>query len=135
MTKTETEILLRYMMTMYPNVRMTEQQFEYSVKIWAAEFEKYSKEMVAEAFKVARSESPDWMPSVPKIQKAIDGITSSKRTKSKEQEYMDSHCGKTPEEWAQMESWEQSQEGRDKIRRFQEEFARLINAKLNGERE
>lgn len=41
-------------------------------------------------------------------------------TKSVEQEFKDSHCGKTPKEWEEMESWENSEEGQKKISEFKE---------------
>lgn len=42
--------------------------------------------------------------------------------KSVEQEFKDSHCGKTPKEWEEMESWENSEEGQKKISEFREKI-------------
>jgi hypothetical protein len=115
MTRKETESMLRYMLSMYPNVKMTEQQLAYSVNVWAEEFKSDSCESVAAAFRLARAESPDWMPTVPKIQNAIRQIASTVRVKSKEQEFKDSHCGYSKEEWDKIIAWENSPEGAAKL--------------------
>lgn len=132
MNKQETESLLRYMMSMYPNVRMTDQQFAFNVQMWAKEFENDSCETVGAAFRIARSESPDWMPSIPKIQNAMRAIADEKEStlrlnpKLKEQEFMDSHCGKTESEWKALREWEESSEGRKKIDSYKLRLSRLL---------
>lgn len=118
MTSNEVESLLRYMLIMYPSVKMTNQQFSDTVRIWTSEFSDEECQIVGEAFRIARAESPDWIPSIPRIQKAIHVLKSKLDVKSKEQEFADSHCGKSEEEWKRLIEWERSKDGAEKINQF-----------------
>lgn len=126
MTRKETESMLRYILSMYPNVKMTEQQFAYSVNVWSEEFKSDSCESVAAAFRLARAESPNWIPSVPKIQNAIRQIEATVKVKSKEQEFKDSHCGYSKDEWDAIIEWENSQEGAAKLVEYRKRLNEII---------
>jgi hypothetical protein len=130
MTAEETEKFLRYALSMYPNVKMTNQQFGTFVKIWTKEFKDNPRDVVAKAFRQAQSETPDWMPTIPKVKHTMQTIAAQVRTKSPEQEFRDSHCGKTPEEWEQMMSWKQSPEGAQKIQFYKAQFESILNQSL-----
>lgn len=126
MTKSETETLLRYIIGLYPNVKMTEQEFNDSVNIWYNEFKNDPCKNVMRAFRAARIASPDWMPSVPKIQSALKSFSSIIKEKSPEQEFMDRHCGKTKDEWEEMTRWEKSSDGKEAIKSYRNRISELL---------
>lgn len=121
MNSIETKQFLEYAMSIYPSARMSESLLDKTAKIWAAELSDEPLRRVIEAFKVARAESPDWMPTLPKIQAALDTLP---RKKTQDEEFRDSHCGKTRAEWEQYEEWANSDSGRHKIEQYK---ARLRN--------
>lgn len=127
MTKAETEQLLKYMICLYPNQKMDDQRFNSTVQIWCMEFQTIPCELVGSALNLARLESPDWMPSIPKIQQAIRQIESRIKTKSKEQEFKDSHCGKSEQEWESMNVWKSTSDGINKIKTYKQQFLKLID--------
>lgn len=129
MTRQETESLLRYMLSMYPNTKISEQQFQNMVVIWTSEFKNETPKAVTDAFRAARVEYPDWMPTLPKIQHTLNAQAARVCAKSPEQEFKDSHCGKTQEEWKRMIDWEQSADGASKIKSYKEQFIKLIGEK------
>lgn len=118
MTKDDASMVLRYALSNYPNTKMNDETFSQSVVIWQREFCDKSKEMVIAGFKQARIESPDFLPSIPKIQSAIRMLEMRAKQKSPEDEFRDSHCGKSKEEWQQMKEWESSREGSEKILQY-----------------
>lgn len=118
MTKDDASMVLRYALSNYPNTKMNDEVFSQSVLIWQREFNDESKEMVIAGFKLARIESPDFLPSIPKIQAAVRMIEARIKQKDPEVEFRDSHCGKTKEEWQQLENWESSREGSEKILQY-----------------
>lgn len=118
MTKDDASMVLRYALSNYPNTKMNDETFSQSVVIWQREFNDKTKEMVLAGFKQARIESPDFLPSIPKIQAAIRTIETRIKQKDPEIEFRDSHCGKTKEEWQQMKEWESSREGSEKILQY-----------------
>lgn len=126
MNRNEAETLIRYAMVLYPSFRPSEQQMNSIIGAWTAEFLNEPKEIVAEAFKLARIESPSWMPSVPQIQSAITSIRMTLRVKSKEQEFKDSHCGKSQSEWAEYDKWEKSEQGKEKLNAFRAKLRELV---------
>lgn len=126
MTIEETEAFLRWATSLYPNVKWTTEQFAFNVKSWHKEFEKQPKAIVWRAFGIAQEKNPDWMPTTPRIKKAIESITP--RSKTPEQEFKDSHCGKTREEWDKLCAWEKSKEGAQRIRSYKEQFNQLFNS-------
>ena len=71
MTQADSALIIRYAMAIYPSMRMTEDQIVQTSKIWSNEFANNTREQVIEGFREARMESPDWMPSVSRIQAAI----------------------------------------------------------------
>lgn len=126
MTKDDASIVLRYALSNYPNAKMNDETFSQSVATWQREFNDKSKEIVIAGFKQARIESPDFLPSIPKIQAAIRMIEMRAKQKSPEDEFRDSHCGKSKEEWQQMKEWESSREGSEKIRQYKQRLFELI---------
>lgn len=126
MTKNEAIMIINYALAIYPNVKMTEEQVNNNALIWESELHDKSCEIVSAAFKLARIESPTFMPTVPEIQQAIRYIEMKARFKSDEQEFMDSHCGKTREEWKQMKDWEASAEGKEKIESYKLKLKQLF---------
>lgn len=118
MNRIEAEALIRYAGILYPSFKKTEQEIANIAAAWSAEFSNEPKEIVAEAFRLARIESPDWMPSVPQIQSSINNLKTALRMKSKDQEFKDSHCGKSQSEWADYDKWEKSEQGKEKINSF-----------------
>ena len=127
MTKDESEQIIRYAMMIYPSLRLTDQQVSNSASVWACEFESETKDTVIQAFKLARAESPDWMPSIPKIQSMITTMKLSLKQKSKEQEFRDSHCGKSQDEWESCITWEQSDAGRELVKSFKERLRAIVS--------
>jgi hypothetical protein len=121
--------MLRYAMTIYPSTRWSEEQLKQSSLIWASEFADKACDLVAAAFKLARKDSPDWLPSVPRIQEAIEKIENDiKMQATKElEDYKASHCGKTKEEWEAMRAWETSKDGKQKILEYKRRFATLLD--------
>ena len=118
MTKDESVMLLHYALDNYPGVKMNDETFNQTVDTWQREFNDKTKEIVIAGFKQARIESPDFLPSIPKIQAAIKMIEMRAKQKSPEDEFRDSHCGKSKEEWQQMKEWESSREGAEKILQY-----------------
>ncbi len=122
----EAEALIKYAMVLYPSYKKTEQELSSTAMAWSIEFAGESKEIVAEAFKLARIESPKWMPSVPEIQSAIDTIKTALRVKSDEQEFKDSHCGKSQSEWDDYDRWEKSEQGKEKLNAFKTRLKAIV---------
>lgn len=130
MTQADSAAILRYANSIYPSARMTEAQIIQDSAIWANEFADNTREQVFEGFKVARLDSPDWMPSVTKIQAAIRQIELAaemkKRMKTQDDLFRESHCGKSPEEWKQMRDWESSPEGSQKVKQYKKRLRELL---------
>jgi hypothetical protein len=126
MTKDESVMLLHYALDNYPGVKMNDETFNQTVDTWQREFNDKTKEIVISGFQQARIESPDFLPSIPKIQAAIRMIEMRAKQKSPEDEFRDSHCGKSKEEWQQMKEWESSREGAEKIRQYKQRLSKLF---------
>jgi hypothetical protein len=126
MTKDESVMLLHYALDNYPGVKMNDETFNQTVDTWQREFNDKTKEIVIYGFQQARIESPDFLPSIPKIQAAIRMIEMRAKQKSPEDEFRDSHCGKSKEEWQQMKEWESSREGAEKIRQYKQRLSKLF---------
>lgn len=126
MKANEAEMLIRYAMMLYPSFKQTEQQISKTSIAWANEFCDEPKEVVAEAFRFARLDSPDWMPSVPQIQTAINTIKTALKVKSKEQEFKDSHCGKSQSEWEDYNNWKKSETGKEKLDMFKARLKAIV---------
>lgn len=126
MTAEDTALLIRYMLTMYPNARMDAQKFKETVQNWTDEFRKDSKEAVGQAAREAMAMSPDWMPTVPQIKNALWDISSRIRTKTPEEEFRDAHGGKSKEEWEALEAWERSDEGITKLRMYKKKLQEIF---------
>lgn len=133
MTQADSAAILRYANTIYPSARMTEAQINHDSIIWANEFSNNTREQVFEGFKMARIDSPDWMPSIPKIQAAIRRIEfeaeAKKRLKTPDEIFRESHCGKSTDEWKQLKDWELSPEGRRKIEHYKQRLLELLGGK------
>lgn len=129
MTQSESMSMLRYAMTIYPSTRWSEEQLKQSSLIWASEFADKACDLVAAAFKLARKDSPDWLPSVPRIQEAIEKIEYETKMKAVKEieDYKASHCGKTKEEWEAMRAWETSRDGSLKILEYKRRFSKLLS--------
>lgn len=130
MTLEETELLIRYMLTLYPSKKLSEAEFKTYVQNWHNEFKNESRDIVVAGFKDARVEDPRFIPTVPMIQNAIQDIRSKIRVKSKEQEFRDSHCGKSEAEWNSMVEWEQSQDGSKKLATYKDRLSKLFGGRL-----
>ena len=127
MTKEDSAIILRYAMSIYPSLRMTEDELQQAAIIWSKEFAHNTKEQVIEAFKIARENSPVWMPAIPAIQDAIVSINMRLKRKSDEEEFKDKHCGKSESEWREYKKWEQSPEGKERIMSYKRRLAEILN--------
>jgi hypothetical protein len=127
MTKEDSAIILRYAMSIYPSLRMTEDELQQAAIIWSKEFAHNTKEQVIEAFKIARENSPVWMPAIPAIQDAIISINMRLKRKSDEEEFRDKHCGKSESEWREYKKWEQSPEGKERIMSYKRRLAEILN--------
>lgn len=127
-------MLIRYALSNYPATRMTEDVILQTAAIWQKEFISNTKEQVIEGFKLARSESPDFIPAIPKVQAAIKRIAFEsdlkKRLKTPEDLFRESHCGKSPEEWKRMNEWEASPEGAQKVKQYKQRLLELIGGQL-----
>lgn len=126
MTKDESVTILRYALNNYPGVKMNDETFSQTAATWYREFNDKTKEIVIAGFQQARIESPDFLPSIPKIQAAIRMIEMRAKQKSPEDEFRDSHCGKSKEEWQQMKEWESSREGAEKIRQYKRRLLEIF---------
>lgn len=125
MTAIEAKRLLEYAVSLYPSAKMTDAQFNKAVTIWAAEFQSETCERVMDAFKLARYESPDWMPSVPKIQAALRTLETQARPKSEDEEFRDGHAGKSQSEWEAYNDWASSKSGKAKIEQYKKRLKQL----------
>ena len=119
--------LIRYAMMVYPSLRLTEQQIACTANVWCSEFADEPREIVQQAFKLARQESPDWLPSIPRVQLAVSTIKSVLKKKTSEQEFRDSHCGKSENEWRACLDWQESDDGRSKIEQFKQRLKQIVN--------
>lgn len=128
MTKEDSAIILRYAMSIYPSLRMTEDELQQAAIIWSKEFANNTKEQVIEAFKIARENSPKWMPPIPLIQDAITSINMRLKTKNPQEEFKDKHCGKSEAEWSAYKKWEQSPEGKERIAQYKLKLAQILNS-------
>lgn len=126
MTRDEARKFIEYANTIYPSARMTDEQIIKTSSMWFMEFQSVPLEKVSEAFHMAQIESPNWLPSIPMVNNQLMRISSSTRQKSDEQEFRDSHCGKSRQEWEAMTSWEQSEEGKRMIDSFRQKINALI---------
>ena len=126
MTKDESVMLLHYALDNYPGVKMSDETFSQTVDTWQREFNDKTKEIVIAGFQQARLGSPEHLPSIPKILAAIRMIEMRAKQKSPEDEFRDSHCGKSIEEWQQMKDWESSREGEEKIRQYKQRLSKLF---------
>ena len=146
MTQAESISMLRYAMTIYPSTRWSEEQLKQTSIIWASEFADKACDLVAAAFKLARKDSPDWLPSVPRIQEALEKIEDDIRRQNEEEvfklanngmsrkeieAYKTAHCGKTKEEWDALRAWETSRDGSAKIKEYKQRFSVLLNEVTN----
>lgn len=127
MTKEDSTIILKYAMSIYPSLRMTEEELQQAAIVWSKEFAHNTKEQVIEAFKIARENSPVWMPAIPAIQDAIISINMRLKRKSDEEEFRDKHCGKSESEWREYKKWEQSPEGKERIMSYKRRLAEILN--------
>ena len=126
MTSDDASMVLRYALSNYPNVKMNDEMFSQSVATWQREFNDKSKEIVIAGFRQARIESPDFLPSIPKIHAAIRTIEARIKQKDPEVEFRDSHCGKSKEEWQRLKDWESSREGSEKIRQYKRRLLEIF---------
>lgn len=134
MTKEESKSLVEYIRSLYPGQRITEGELKKTIDSFANEFSEVSCKKVLDAFYVAKEEYPGIMPSAPMLQKAMRTIDSRIGFKSEEQEFIDTHCGKTREEWARMVAWEKSPEGSAKIVEYKKRLAQIIST-IGGKNE
>lgn len=127
MTKEESIVILKYAMTSYPSLKLTDDELGRTAAIWANEFAANTKEQVLEGFRMAREKSPVWMPAIPAIQDAIISINMRLKRKSDEEEFKDKHCGKSESEWREYKKWEQSPEGKERIMSYKRRLAEILN--------
>jgi hypothetical protein len=131
MTQADSALILRYAMAIYPSMRMTEDQIVQTALIWSNEFANNTKEQVIAGFKEARALSPDWMPSVARIQSEMNKLAvqaeKQKQMKTSEDLFRDSHCGKSPEEWRKYKEWETSSDGAEKIKKYRMRLVELLS--------
>lgn len=126
MTTEETVGLVRYLLCMYPNVKMDDKRFRDTVAIWSNEFANDSKDVVQKAVREATMQSPDWMPNLPQIKNLIREIACRIKVKTPEEEFKDTHGGKTKEQWDAMIAWENSQEGIVKLRSYKKQLQEIF---------
>lgn len=132
MNKSETELLLRYAMRLYPNCRWNEQQFNSAVALWHNEFSNEPRELIACAFTNATYSSPEWMPTIPMVRSAIRFLESRVKEKSKEEEFRDKHCGKSELEWKSLNKWNDSEAGNSKIKDTLKSIRNLLTEDKTG---
>lgn len=129
MTLEETKRFFNYAMLNYPGCRLSDDFLNNVIKLWAYEFKTVSFERMIEAFKYARSESPQWMPTLPQIQNAITAIDSQRRVKTEDQEFRDTHGGKSKQEWEDYQVWSKSEDGIKKIDAYRARLKEIIGDK------
>lgn len=129
MTIDDTSLLLKYLLSLYPNVRMDGQKFKDTLQVWANEFATDNKEAVGAAVREMTMLSPEWMPNPPQIKAQMREIASRMRVKTPEEDFMDSHGGKTKEEWDAMVAWERSPEGIVKLRAYKQRLRDFVNGR------
>lgn len=126
MTIDDTSVLLKYLLSLYPNVRMDATKFNDTLRIWTREFADDDKEDVGAAVREMTVVSPDWMPNVPQIKAQMREIASRMKIKTKEEEFRDTHAGKSKEEWDAMIAWERSPEGIVKLRAYRQRLKEIM---------
>lgn len=131
MTSEETKRLFNYAMMNYPSFRRSDAELDNLIKLWTSEFINVPFKKMIEAFRYARTESPEWMPTLPMVQRALVEIDAQNKSKNPEQEFKDSHGGKTREEWEQYQAWIKS-EG---YKQRNEEYRKRIKAIFGGQNE
>lgn len=124
MTKEETESLFRYAMNVYPYAPRRDQ--EYSLQIWFEEFKDEDREEAFRAFRDAMTESPEWMPTIPKIKLLIRQNRERIKQLSPDEEFRLSHHGKSEAEWKAMVEWERSPDGIRKLRAYKEQLQSIL---------
>lgn len=128
MTIDESRRLCSYALLNYPGCNFSDQKFNDMVKLWAYEFKDVPFNRMIEVFKYARTESPNWIPSLPQLHQALSAIESQFKAKSPEQQFRDSHGGKSKEEWEAYELWAASDEGKQKIEVYKARLKALRGA-------
>ena len=130
MSQDDSVMIIRYAMSIYPSMRWTDDQINQNAVVWSNEFSANTREQVIEAFKIARTESPDWLPSIPRIQSAIKFLESQLKQKSDEDEFRDAHCGKSEAEWKALTAWESSKEGASKLKEYKQRLLQIAGSKI-----
>lgn len=126
MTIDDTSVLLKYLLSLYPNVRMDATKFSDTLRTWSREFADDNKEDVGAAVREMTILSPEWMPNVPQIKAQMRDIASRMRVKTPEEDFRDSHAGKSKEEWDAMVAWERSPEGIVKLRAYRQRLREIL---------
>ena len=126
MTIDDTSVLLKYLLSLYPNVRMDATKFSDTLRTWSREFADDNKEDVGAAVREMTILSPEWMPNVPQIKAQMRDIASRMRVKTPEEDFRDSHAGQSKEEWDAMVAWERSPEGIVKLRAYRQRLREIL---------
>lgn len=126
MTEKETEDLLKYILTVYPGAYMPDDRLRAIVCVWSGELAEYPREKVADALRVAMVGSPSKLPSLSSIKRAMQSIDARIGIKDKEQEFRDSHCGKSEAQWRSMVRWEQSEDGKARLQAYKSRLLSII---------
>lgn len=109
----ETNGFLLWLGNFYPSVRLEidpQTNLCIHTQQWALELAKFPKARVYAAAKDAMRESPSFFPPLPLIQNFLREQTTRIYSKTREEQFKDTHYGMTPDEYAAMERWHASPE-------------------------
>lgn len=129
MNTTESEKLIRYAMRIYPSFKLDDQQIIENARLWSYEFISEEYALVCEAFRLAMEGSPTWMPTIPEVKCAIKRIYEKPKPKTEEELFMDSHCGKTRQQWESIMAWEKSEDGARKVLEYKQRLNQILGAR------
>ena len=125
MTRREAEEFLLYATQVYPSARF--QDIAYAAQVWSTELRDESREDVLAAFRIASTESQDWMPTAARIKAIARQNAEQTRRRTPDAEFRDAHGGRSREEWDALIAWEQSADGIAKLHAYRERLARILD--------
>lgn len=125
MTKQEAIKVIQFVNFLYPRQKFGDSQMEKTSVFLASQFPNDDVEDVIEAFRDASEYSPDWIPTIPRVQVSLRNIRAA-RPKTPEQSFRDSHAGKSREEWEAYERWAASESGKEKIAKYKARLKQIL---------
>lgn len=124
MNREETQALISMGMAMYPATYAPPVQIVGMIGVWMDALTDVSASDAREAFVATSRCSPDRFPSLPKVLETLEAIKRNRPDPDKA--FRDSHGGKGPKEWSEMEAWRESEAGKKRLTELRDELKRLF---------